>query len=45
MRAKRPYKVEKIWINEQNVAHAWRKLGLFGEKNPNCDCFQSNQMP
>ena len=22
-----------------------RKIGLFGEKNPICDCFQYNQMP
>jgi len=26
--------------------HAWRKIGLFGEKkNPICDCTSSNQLP
>ena len=31
--------------NSEHVGHAWRKIGLFGEKNPICDCSRSNQMP
>ena len=31
--------------NPDHVAHAWRKIGLFGEKkNPICDCSRSHQM-
>ena len=28
--------------NSEHVAHAWRKIGLFGLKNPICDCSRSN---
>ena len=32
--------------NSEHVAHAWKKIGHFGEeKNPICDQFQSNRMP
>ena len=31
--------------NSENVTKAWRRLGLFGEKNPICDSSRSNQMP
>ena len=31
--------------NSEHVAHAWRKIDLFGEKNPNCDVSRSNQIP
>ena len=27
------------------ITHAWRKVGLFGGKNPICYCSWSNQMP
>ena len=27
--------------NSEHVEHAWGKIGLFGGKNPICDCFQS----
>ena len=49
-------KIIMIWIlknfdtnttygNSKHVALAWKKIGLFGEKNPICDCSLSNQMP
>ena len=28
--------------NTEHVAQAWRKIVLFGEKNPICDCPRSN---
>ena len=31
--------------NSGHVAHAWRKIGLFGENNPNFDYSRTNQMP
>ena len=31
--------------NSEQVGHAWRKIGFFGEKSPNFDCSRSNQMP
>ena len=31
--------------NPENVAHAYRKIGLFGEINPICDYFRSDRMP
>ena len=31
--------------NTEQAAHAWRKIGLFGEKNQICDCNQKYQMP
>ena len=31
--------------SSEHVAHACWKIGLFGEKNPICDCFRSNLMP
>ena len=31
--------------NSEQVAHAWRKIGLSGEGNPIGDCSRSNQMP
>ena len=30
--------------NSDHVALAWRKIGLFGEKDPMCDCSRSKQM-
>ena len=30
--------------NSEQVAHAWRKIGLFGEENPICDCSRSKQI-
>ena len=30
--------------NSKYVAHAWRNIGLFGEKNPIHDCSRSNEM-
>ena len=33
-------------LTKEDVAHALRKTGLFGEKkNPICDCSRSNRMP
>ena len=29
----------------EHVAHAWMKIGLFGEQNHICVCSQSKQMP
>ena len=31
--------------SSDQVAHAWRKMGLFRKKYSICDCSQSNQMP
>ena len=31
--------------NSEHVAHSWRKMSIFGEKNPFCDNFRSYQMP
>ena len=31
--------------NPEHVTHAWRKIGLFGEKYPICKCYRSNEMP
>ena len=31
--------------NSERVAHAWWKIGIFGEENPICDNSHSNQMP
>ena len=31
--------------NSADVKHAWRRKGLFGEKDPTYNCFRSNQMP
>ena len=28
-----------------HVAHALKKIGLFGKKNPICDCSRTNQKP
>ena len=30
--------------SSEHVALAGRKIGLFGKKNPVCDCFTFNQM-
>ena len=30
--------------NSEHAAQAWRKIGIFGEKNPICECSRSNQM-
>ena len=38
----------KLWYldgNSEYVAHTWRKICLFGEKNPICDCSLSGKMP
>ena len=31
--------------NSEHVAHAWRKIGIFGKKNMICDGSRSKQMP
>ena len=31
--------------NLEYVTHTWRKIGLFGENNPICDCSRSKQKP
>ena len=33
-----------VIILDGDVAQACRKIGLFGEKFPICDCFRYNQM-
>ena len=33
-----------LYGNSEHVAQARRKIGLFEEKNPICDCSRSNQI-
>ena len=40
------WKAFENWKKNSSRGHTWWKIGLFGgEKNPNCDCSRSNQMP
>ena len=43
--ASRPRRALIIDGNSRNGEYACRKIGLFGDKNPICDCSLSNEMP